>query len=789
MSSDVPDPLRDNEERLRLALTGTNLGVYDLDVRTGRVIFTPEYATILGYDPAGFDITIDRWAEALHPDDRERVVSLLQSCIRGDVPRYSVEYRMRTRDGQWKWIQSVGKTVTPPGADRPTRLLGIHLDIAERKQAEAVLLESRRLYEELVSSVPLGVYRVQPAPDDTFTFVYASDRYCDTIGLPRDVVLNERGATVALIPPEDRAEFERTNRDAIRNLAPFEWEGRVMVRGEMRWLHVASRPSTALDGQMTWTGVAFDITDRKRADERLEMFQFATDQAADAVFWMDRDAHFLYVNDEACETLGYTHDELLELSLFDIDPGYPRALWNERWQEFHGGREEWDCLESAHRRKDGTIFPVEIWARHLVLGTNEVHVAFARDITDRRAAVEQRLDLERRLLHAQKLESLGVLAGGIAHDFNNLLMAIQGNLELALARMSPLAPARTSVEQSLAAARKATDLTRQMLAYSGNASFDIKAVDLSQLVEENAHLLRTSISKIVSLTLDLDRALPPVKADAGQLQQVIMNLITNASEAIGDQPGMVTLRTGTMTCDDEVLSRSRTDEIPPAGRFAFVEVSDTGCGMDGYTQDRLFEPFFSTKFVGRGLGMSAILGIVRGHKGAIFIDSTVGKGSTVRALFPEYVGPVPDADDKAADKVSTDAEARPAPPPANTRASRTILVVDDEELVRNVCRRMLEHLGWNVLEAPDGPTAVEVFRARGHEIACALVDLSMPHMDGIEVFRKLRAIRPDVKVLLSSGYAKEYRASERSLNEGVDGFIQKPYSAKHLRSELDRLLG
>ena len=247
---------------------------------------------------------------------------------------------------------------------------------------------------------------------------------------------------------------------------------------------------------------------------------------------------------------------------------------------------------------------------------------------------------------------------------------------------------------------------------------------------------------------------------------------------------MVTLRTGTMTCDDAALSLSRTDEIPGAGDFAFVEVTDTGCGMDAYTQDRLFEPFFTTKFVGRGLGMSAILGIVRGHKGAIFVTSQVGKGSTVRVLFPVYTGPLPD--DTPAAK-----ETAPAPvvPGGARQSGRTILVVDDEELVLNVSRRMLQHLGWTVLEAPDGPRALEIFRERGHEIACVLVDLSMPHMDGIEVFRKIRAMRPDVKVLLSSGYAKESGASARSLDEGVDGFIQKPYSAKHLRSELERVLG
>ena len=214
----------------------------------------------------------------------------------------------------------------------------------------------------------------------------------------------------------------------------------------------------------------------------------------------------------------------------------------------------------------------------------------------------------------------------------------------------------------------------------------------------------------------------------------------------------------------------------------FVEVTDTGCGMDADTQDRLFEPFFSTKFVGRGLGMSAD----PRHR-----PRPQGRDLHRQQGRPGIHGPraLPRLPGTAAGRDREHEDAAPAPPLAKRQEGRTILVVDDEELVRNVCRRMLQHLGWTVLEAPDGPTALEIFKERGREIACALVDLSMPHMDGIEVFRKLRAMRPDVKVVLSSGYAKEYGASARSLDEGVDGFIQKPYSARHLRAELDRVLG
>ena len=257
-----------------------------------------------------------------------------------------------------------------------------------------------------------------------------------------------------------------------------------------------------------------------------------------------------------------------------------------------------------------------------------------RDITERTRAEAERLEMERRLLHAQKLESLGILAGGIAHDFNNLLMAVIGNLDLALLDLSPISAARPYIDRALQATRRGADLTRQMLAYSGKGRFVITRMDLSELVRENTNFFRTAISRTVSMNLCLTGECSAIEADAGQVQQVIMNLITNASEAIGEKAGVITLTTGVEAFDAAYLSTSRLSEKPPAGRFAYVEVSDTGCGMADETKQRLFDPFFTTKFTGRGLGMSAVLGIVQGHKGAVMVQSAVGHGSTIRVLFP-----------------------------------------------------------------------------------------------------------------------------------------------------------
>jgi two-component system cell cycle sensor histidine kinase/response regulator CckA len=404
-----------------------------------------------------------------------------------------------------------------------------------------------------------------------------------------------------------------------------------------------------------------------------------------------------------------------------------------------------------------------------------------RDETDRKQAQEEKLEMERRLLHAQKLESLGILAGGIAHDFNNLLMAVMGNLDLALMDLAQDSPVRTRIERAIQATRRAADLTGQMLAYAGKGKFLVREMNLSEGVRQNLDMLKASVSKNVRLNLDLGWDLPPISADPEQIQQVVLNLIANASEAVGDGPGVISLAVGVRDCDDSYLRASRLEEKPPAGRFVFLEVSDTGCGMDKETQLRLFEPFFTTKFLGRGMGMSAVLGIVRGHKGAILVESEPDRQTTVRVLFP--------VSDTALETGIVAAEAG-VTPWAETRALSslaTVLVVDDEEVVRDVAKAMLERLGCRVLTAEGGSEAIRVFRERLDGISCVILDLTMPDMDGVATFKELRLVKPDVKVILSSGH-NEQEATRRFAGQGLAGFIHKPYQIQRLRDTLKRVL-
>ena len=401
------------------------------------------------------------------------------------------------------------------------------------------------------------------------------------------------------------------------------------------------------------------------------------------------------------------------------------------------------------------------------------------DITARKKAEEERLDLERRLLHAQKLESLGILSGGIAHDFNNLMHALLGNLDIALMRFHGNDALRKHIDQAITAGKQAAKLTDMMLAYTGKKLFIMKHIDLTALVRKNASLLAASIPRSITFDSALDDGLPLVNADEGQLQQVVMNLITNASEAIGDDAGTIRLATGLREFDQPTLDASRVEEKLSAGRYVFLEVTDNGCGMDAGTLHKLFDPFFTTKFTGRGLGMSAVLGIIRGHRGAFLVESSPGAGTAIRILLP-IVEPA-----QAELPVSTPAVHAPAA--EYGRHPARVLIVDDEEMVRQVAAAMLKELGVGTMEATGGEEALRILRAQGQGIDLVLLDHNMPLMDGVAAFREMKKVRPDIKILLASGYS-EKEVSERFSGLGLNGFIQKPYNLQGLSAALRRSL-
>ncbi|MBI5154672.1 PAS domain S-box protein [Candidatus Poribacteria bacterium] len=653
-----------------------------------------------------------------------------------------------------------------PLQDGRDGILVISNDITEQRAAQDSLKESQRQLLTLMSNLPGMVYRCVNDKDWTMVFV---SKGCEPLtGYTDDDFHSRRVLYNDLIVPEDQQPVWDQVQQALVENRSFELTYRIRKRsGDVRWVWERGRGiGTASNGIMELEGFITDITDRHTAQEGLReserRYRALFGTARDALFLEDESECIVDVNEAAVAMFGYSREELLAKRTTDLQPPLERRL--DIYQ--HPEHKPVQPYPTLAMHKDGRILSIELTIAPVEMGGRTYFLSVVRDVTDRHRAEEERKKLESQIQHAQKLESLGVLAGGIAHDFNNLLTGILGNTDLALDDVGMHSPARQSLKAIEAAAKRAADLCRQMLAYSGKGRFVVEPIHINLLIDEIAHLLSVSISKKVVFRSHFASGLPPIQGDATQIRQIVMNLITNASEAIGDRSGFITLTTGLQHCTREYLEDTLLADQLTAGDYVCLEVADTGCGMDKATVARIFEPFFTTKFTGRGLGLAAVLGIVRGHKGAIKVYSEEGRGTTVKVLLPA-----------AENLIEVRGVSAPEPPPPS--AAGTILIVDDEQTIRRIGKRILERLGFKELLAQDGLDAVQVFQAHQDEIICVILDLTMPRMDGEEAFRELRQINPGVRVLMSSGY-NEQEVVGRFAGKGLAGFVQKPYRAAEL---------
>ncbi len=394
-----------------------------------------------------------------------------------------------------------------------------------------------------------------------------------------------------------------------------------------------------------------------------------------------------------------------------------------------------------------------------------------RDVTVARTEIEERRHLELKVLEAQKLDSLGMLAGGIAHDFNNLLVGVLGNAELALEDAENDSPLHNQLDGIAQASRRAGELCRQLLAYSGHGQIVVIPIDLSELVEDMAGLLSVSVSKHCHLNMDLATSLPAVEADVTQLRQVIMNLTTNASEAIGETAGHVTVRTGVAVCSRDDLNRFVADDDAAPGAYVYVEVEDSGCGVEELALKRMFDPFYSTKFAGRGLGLAAVRGIARSHQAALDVSSEMGVGTRVRVLFPASAADVK----SVREETSTD---------DLNEAVGKVLVVDDEPQVLDVMGQILRRAGYTVVTAVDGLDAMNVFEENYEELRAVVLDMTMPGLSGKEAYKQMRGIAAAIPIVLASGYSEE-EVIERIGDVSAPLFLQKPFQSKELLRAVD----
>jgi two-component system cell cycle sensor histidine kinase/response regulator CckA len=531
-----------------------------------------------------------------------------------------------------------------------------------------------------------------------------------------------------------------------------------------------------------------DDTERKRAEEQLQYQLNLADaiaaNAAEGLLLMDKEGRITFANPTVEAMFGWSQEELIGTPLHDkLHCRRPDGTWYPSEECPHnqvlitGETLRTDDDFFVHR--NGNILPVScsiapIRADSIIAGA----IMVVRDLTEQKEAEASQRENQEALQQAQKLESIGVLAGGIAHDFNNLLTGIMGNAGLARRAITAgkTEQAATLLRDVLSASQRAADLTRQLLAYAGKGRFVIMPVDLCKLVSEVSTLIRTSISKKITLVLDVPEDCPLVEADRAQLQQLVMNLVINGGEAIGDAPGTLTVRVRTEHFTER-RERPRAEGFPiTTGDYVRIDVMDTGEGMDAETRSRIFEPFFTTKFLGRGLGLSAALGIVRGHRGSISVRSEPGHGTTFTILLPvqrEVYRP-----ERISGRVTVERE---------IHGVGTILVADDEEGIRSLVESVLTEAGYTVELVEDGAGAIERLRELGDQVRLVLLDLTMPVLGGAEAATELRQIQPEIPIVAMSGYG-DIEVMQRFSDVGVDDFLPKPFTPDQLTAKIRDIL-
>ncbi|MCF7797090.1 MAG: PAS domain S-box protein [Lentisphaeria bacterium] len=653
-----------------------------------------------------------------------------------------------------------------------TVLLGklLHLSL-KRNRIETQLRASEQQLQESQRVAGLGSYVL-----DICSGKWVSSEILDSIfGIDADYPKTVAGWE-ALIYPEDKAMMmHHLQQEVVGQRGRFDKEYRIVKHstGQMRWVHGLGVLELDEVGEpLKMKGTIQDITARKEIELALqqseEKFREIFSNANDAIFIHTilpdgRAGKYIEVNEVACRRLGYSRDELLQLGPADIRAPEFAAITDDLLQEMI--QKERYSTELVHQTKTGETFPVEVNTHVFDLAGEKVVLAVARDISRRR-------QMEEEFRQAQKMESIGRLAGGIAHDFNNLLTVINGYTSILSEELSDVTSAKTMLENVLKAGERAARLTNQLLAFSRKQILNPEVLNLNTLVEETRNMLQRIISESIILKTRLDSDLSTINADRGQIEQVIINLVVNAGDAMPNG-GTLTLETRNVTLGED-YRESHPEVIP--GNYVLFALTDTGVGMSPETQEHIFEPFYTTKEKGKGtgLGLATVHGIIRQSGGFIWVYSELGKGS----IFKIYL-PVADAEARIRDSSPT--------PQRSLSGSETVLVAEDEIFVRHLARDVLMNHGYSVLEASNGESAVALYREQGDSINLILTDVVMPHMSGKQLVDNIRKMGHKTPVIYMSGYTENAIVHHGVLEENVD-FIQKPFGPNQLLEMVRRVL-
>lgn len=637
--------------------------------------------------------------------------------------------------------------------------------ITERKNRE----QSLKLTQFSVDTAHLSIFWITPEG----RFIYVNDTVCRELGYSRVEMLE--------MNIEDITEYYNTKSrkefwDGLKQKSVQKFETVFITKDGSRLPVIVTNHFVEYQGEEYEVAFSMDISLRKQAEEAIaaseSKYRMMVENMNDALLIHDFAGNILDVNHVTCELLEYARDELIGNHLSNIETSEKIRLSR--------GRTDTIILEGSllfeceFRTKSGKIVPVNVSAKLVSKEGAGTIQSFVRDITELIQEQRRILELESKIQQAQKLESLAILAGGLAHDYNNLMQGIIGNAGLALMDLDPNSPSYASIQGINRSAQQAAELTKQMLAFAGRGSLEVTKIELSNLVERMKNLLKSAISKKAEISFDLSSNSTSIDGDITQIRQIVMNLVTNASEALGENPGSITVKTGSVKCDVVFLREFHAFENLPVGKYAYLSVQDTGSGMDETTVSQIFDPFFSTKFTGRGLGLAAVFGIVKRHNAGIKVDTSKGEGTTITIYFPLNL-------DGSVKKKTSRTFIN------GLRFSGNILIIENEPEVRRVMEKMLRRVGFTVITASDGEAGLKQFENNSNILKLVILDYMMPRMTGDEVYYRMKRIDENIPVILSCGFNQADTLLQFG-KLGVAGFVQKPYDMKKLLEKIAEVI-